>query len=61
MNKKIINIDDDGYIVLGTVSAESGYSTDELKSMWVLADTVLRNGNEFYVCMRILEGEFIDI
>jgi|11_taG_2_1085331.scaffolds.fasta_scaffold138570_2 hypothetical protein len=57
MNKKIINIDGNGYIVLGTVSVQSGYNPDKLKSMWRLADTVLRNGEEFYVCMKIIDVE----
>jgi len=61
MNKQIININDESYKILGTVSVETGYSTDQLKSMWTLADTVLRNGNEFYICYKIIEAEFNDI
>ena len=61
MNKKIINVNDDRYMVLGTVSVDSGYKTEELKSMWRLADTVLRNGNEFYICNKIIDAEFYDI
>jgi len=57
MKKNIINIDGSGYIVLGTVSVQSGYNPDKLKSMWRLADTVLRNGEEFYVCMKIIDVE----
>jgi hypothetical protein len=29
--------------------------------MWRLADTVLRNGEEFYVCMKIIDVENSDI
>ena len=49
------------YIVLGTVSVETGYTTNELKNMWKLADTVLRNGNEYYVCNKVIEAEFKDL
>ena len=34
--------------------------TEELKSMWRLADAVLRNGNEYYVCYKIINAEFIE-
>ena len=57
MKKNIINIDGSGYIVLGTVSVQSGYNPDLLKSMWRLADTDLKNGEEFYVCMKIIDVE----
>ena len=57
MKKNIINVDGNGYIVLGTVSVQSGYNPEQLKSMWRLADTVLRNGEEFYVCMKIIDVE----
>jgi len=36
-------------------------STDELKERHSLADTVLRNGDTFYICMKIIDGEFEDI
>ena len=61
MKKNINNVDGSGYIVLGTVSVQSGYNPDQLKSMWRLADTVLRNGEEFYVCMKIIDVENSDI
>jgi len=48
----------DKYVVLGTVSVKSGYSTDQLKQMWGLADTVLKNGNMFYICSKVIEAEF---
>jgi hypothetical protein len=40
------------------VSVGSGYSPDDLKGMWTLADTVLRNGDLYYVCMKLIEVEF---
>jgi hypothetical protein len=61
MNNKLININDDGYIVLGKVSVNTRFTTEELKSQWVLADTILRNNDEFYICMKIIDVEFYDI
>ena len=55
---KIITVGDDGYIVLGKVSVNTSYDTDQLKSQWRLADTILRNQNEFYICMKIIDVEF---
>ena len=55
---KIITVGDDGYIVLGKVSVNTSYSTEELKSQWRLADTILRNQNELYICMKIIDTEF---
>ena len=60
MNKKIIKVNDDRYMILGTVSVNSGYNTEELKSMWRLADAVLRNGDNYYICMKIINAEFIE-
>jgi hypothetical protein len=61
VKEKIITVGDDGYIVLGRVSVNTSYDTDQLKSQWRLADTILRNQNEFYICMKIIEAEFNDI
>ena len=60
---QIININDDKYVVQGTVSAQkvAHFSTDELKNQYSLADTVLRNGDVFYICMKIINAEFEDI
>ena len=58
---QIVTIGDDGYIVLGKVSVNTSYDTDQLKSQWRLADTILRNQNEFYICMKIIDVEFNDI
>jgi|TARA_Y100000296_G_scaffold11110_1_gene12804 hypothetical protein len=58
---KILSVNDDRYIVLGTVSVDSGYTPDKLKTMWRLADTVLRNDNTFYVCSKIIEAEFTTV
>ena len=60
---QIINVNDDRYIVCGTVSAQkvTHITTDELKSQYSLADTVLRNGDVFYICMKTIDAEFEDI
>ena len=58
---KIITVGDDGYIVLGKVSVNTNQSSDELKSQYRLADTILRNQNELFICMKIIDVEFYDI
>ena len=60
---QIINVNDDRYVVRGTVSAQKvvHLSTDELKNQYSLADTVLRNGDIFYICMKIIDAEYEDI
>ncbi len=58
---KIVTIGDDGYIVLGKVSVNTNQSGDELKSQYRLADTILRNQNELFICMKIIDVEFYDI
>ena len=55
---QIVTVDGEGYIVLGKVSVNTSYSTEELKSQWRLADTILRNQNELYICMKMIEAEF---
>ena len=60
---QIITVNDDKYVIRGTVSADKviNISTNELKKRYSLADTVLRNGDTFYICMKIIEAEFEDI
>jgi hypothetical protein len=60
---QIINVDDDRYVVQGTVSAYkvTDTTTDQLKEKYSLADTVLRNGDVFYICMKIIDAEFEDV
>jgi hypothetical protein len=52
---KLITIGDNGYIVLGIVSADTHYNGDELKSQWTLADTILQKDNKLYVCMKTID------
>jgi hypothetical protein len=40
---------------------DSGYSPDKLKSMWALADTVLKNNNIYYVTYEIIDADFDDL
>ena len=57
---KIINVNNDMYIILGTVLVDkvTNISTNELRSRYSLADTVLRNGDTYYICMKAIEAEF---
>ena len=59
--KKIIYLGDDGYMVLGTVSASTEFSNDELKQQYGLADTILRNGDDLYICMKLIDAEWNEI
>ena len=60
---QIINVNDDRYVVCGTVSAQkvTDITTDQLKDRYSLADTVLRNGDTFYICMKMINAEFEDV
>ena len=60
---QIINVNDDRYVVQGTVSAQkvTHLTTDELKNQYSLADTVLRNGDILYICMKVIDVEYEDI
>ena len=59
----MINSNDERYVVCGTVleNKVTNLSTEELKSRYHLADTVLRNGDTLYICSKIIEGEFEEI
>ena len=59
--KKIIFVGDDGYMVLGTVSASTEFSNNELKQQYGLADTILRSKDQLYVCMKLIEAEWDEI
>ena len=54
---QIVSVNEDRYLVLGTVSADKvvNQNTDNLKQKYHLADTVLKNGNTFYICMKLIE------
>ncbi len=60
---QIINVNDDRYVVRGTVSVHkvTNLTTEELKNQYSLVDTVLRNGDILYICMKAINAEFEDI
>ena len=60
---QIITVNDDKYVIRGKVSADkvTNISTNELKKRYSLADTILRNGDMFYICMKIIDAEFVEI
>ena len=59
---KLITVNDDLYVICGTVLVEKVITcTEELKSQYRLADTVLRNGDSYYICQKINDVEFEDI
>ena len=59
--KKIIFINDDLFIVLGTASVKVTKDTEKLKEQYSLADAVLRNGNKYYICMKAIDAEFEEL
>ena len=60
---QIITVNDDKYVIRGKVAADkvTNISTNELKKRYSLADTILRNGDMFYICMKIIDAEFVEI
>ena len=58
---KLVTVNDDLYVICGTVLADKVTNTEELKKQYTLADTVLRNGDSYYICQRINDVEFEDI
>ena len=60
---KFITVNDGLYVVRGTVLADKDttISPNELKKRYSLADSVLRNGDTFYICMKVIYAEFQDI
>jgi len=55
---KFISINDDRFYVLGKVLVERcRYTIEDLKLMWGLADTILRNEEYYYVCMKLIDTE----
>jgi hypothetical protein len=57
--KRLISVNDSLYLIKGTVSADIRFTTDELKKQYS-ADTILRNGNEWFICSKVIEAEFED-
>ena len=62
LDNKLIDIGEDRFYVLGMVLVENcGYTTEELKNMWGLADTILRNNEYYYICMKLIDVEYTEI
>ena len=59
---QIITVNDDKYVVRGTVLADvlNQVTTKQLKEQWN-ADTVLRNGDTLYLVNKIVDSEYGDI
>ena len=62
---KIISANEDRYGVLGTVSVnkvtELAKTPSELKQLYTLADAVLRNGDIYFICNKIIEAEWKEV
>tara|TARA_B100002019_G_scaffold124040_1_gene106781 strand:- start:232 stop:429 length:198 start_codon:yes stop_codon:yes gene_type:complete len=62
---KIISANDDRYVVLGTVSVNNvttlAKTPSELKQLYTLADAVLRNGDIYFICNKIIEAEWKEV
>ena len=59
--KKLIHVNDALYIVLGTASVKVIKDTDQLKKQYTHADAVLRNGDVYYICMKVIDAEFEEL
>ena len=57
---QIITVNEDRYLVLGMIPVNDNYSPEQLKQEWKV-DTVLRNGNNFYLADKLIVAEFEDI
>jgi|TARA_Y100001951_G_C11059819_1_gene140183 hypothetical protein len=59
---QIITVNDDKYVVRGTVLADvlNQVTTKQLKEQWN-ADTVLRNGDTLYLVNMLIVAEYEDI
>ena len=57
----MITVGGHGYNILGVVSVNTSFSTEELKSQWRLADTILQKDGQWYICMKVIDAEFSDI
>ncbi len=62
---KIISANKNRYLVLGTMSARKvtdiAKKPSELKNLYHLADIVLQNGDNYYICSTILEAEWKEV
>ena len=62
LKNKLVNVGDDRFYVLGEVLVENcRYTADDLKIMWGIADTILRNNEYDYICMKLIDVEYTEI
>ena len=62
LDNKLISIDEDRFYVLAMVLVENcRYTLEDLKIMWGLADTILRNNEYYYICMKLIDVEYTEI
>jgi len=62
LKHKLVNVGDDRFYVLGKVLVENcRYTADDLKIMWGLADTVLRNNEYYYICMKLIDVQIEEL
>jgi len=57
---QIININDQKYQVLAVRIAAKEPDTKLLKKQWN-ADTILKNGANYFICRNIIDADFTDI
>ncbi len=57
---KLIPLNGDLYLLKGKVSVDTHFTTEELKKQYS-ADTVLRKGNEWYLCEKVIDADFVEI
>ena len=57
---KLIPLNGDLYLLKGKVSVDTHFTTEELKKQYS-ADTVLRKGNEWYLCKKVIDADFVEI
>ena len=61
---QLITVNNERYLVLSTVSAHKiapEVTTKDLKKRVYLADTVLKNGDTYYLCMKCIDVEFEEL
>jgi len=62
LNSKLVTVGDDRFYVLGKVLVENcQYTAEDLKIMWGSADTILRNNEYYYICMKLIDVDYIEI
>lgn len=57
---KLIPLNGDLYLLKGKVSVDTHFTTEKLKKQYS-ADTVLRKGNEWYLCEKVIDADFVEI